>query len=74
MLMAKGISLKNKNSINGVVEMGVIGKFAAKNSAANMRTRYNDKINNGNGWKINVGRGPAYFYNKRDVQCADPIA
>jgi len=41
MLMAKGISLKNKNSINGAV----IGKFAAKNSAANMRTRYNDKIN-----------------------------
>jgi len=37
MLMAKRILLK-KNSINGAVETGVIGKFAAKNSAANMRT------------------------------------
>lgn len=42
---AKGISMKNNDSINGAVETLVIGKSAAKNSAGNMRTRYNDKIN-----------------------------
>lgn len=53
------------------METAVIEKSAAKNSAGNMRTRCNDKINISETFgKIDAPRDLAYFYNKRNVQIA----